>query len=406
MERFKFNGEWEYELDLQKFMKSNSKWGENIGSKSLSCPIKLKIIDQKDFEPDPSKEQIDTINYIIANEKFVLDSLCKAFQTINKFYGDNCGEHDWYSNDLKYDKLGMVFLISEIEIFTEHKNGKAYFQLSGEYKGDYEHGLIVAMHQDKLIDYNQIGEDCYGGIYKDLGEEGTKFRDFNINHQNFGEDKIHKPIPKYGKFKPWQLNTTGEYFDTLLRQRNNQKLIEELESSSWNVNLRFPHLQKNLLDKAAYKNNVEIIEYLVKRGADSSQTLDQAIHKGFFYKETVKCLVDNGVSINSLSAWGMTPLCHEIKNYVWYLNGLRNYKEGDLRIERANKEIKDSKEKIRFYLSLGANHTNLDKEGRDYKSFLINGWNKEFLDKNDVISKVEELLFPDKPQKSKWKFWK
>jgi len=306
---------------------------------------------------------------------------------------------------MSVEEFGNIFLVTGIEVLTEHKNGHAYIQFSGEYRGDYEHGLIVGMHFDKLIGFHQIGEDLSKEIYEDLGDRGKEFRQFNIDHQNFDKDKVHKPLPKYGKFKPWQLIATGAYFNNLIRVKNQQKFIQEVEASTWDLNFRFPHSSKNLLDMAAYKNNVEIIEYLLSKEADASTALDQSMHKGFFHKASIQALVDNGLSINTLSAWRMTPLCHQIKNYIWYIRSLRHYKEADPRIEKVNKEMEAIKDKIKFLISLGAQSTNMDKDGHDYKSFIAKNWQEDFIVKNEIYHKIEVLIFPDKPKKQKLKLW-
>lgn len=407
MKQFNFNGDWEVEINLQEFINSNLKWSENISSSKLKTSIKLKILDLKNLEPDPTKEQIATINYIIDNEISVLKSVCKAFQTINKTYGDNCGEHDWYSKEMNFYELGNVFLINEIEIFTEHKNGQAYFQLNGEYKGDYEHGLIVVMHLDKLIDYNQIGEDGYNGVYNDLGEQATSFREFNIRQREFGENKVHTPIPKYEKFKPWQLNSTSEYFENLLREKKNKKIIDEIENNQWDINLRFPSLDKNLVDISAYLNNIEVLGILIEKGGDYSKSILQCINYGFYRPESIKLLVSKGASIDTYGYWNKTPLCNELENFIRVIVRKEEYKNEDQkRYDKAIEEYKLHKKKIQFYLELGANPNHLDKDKKTYEDIVKNSWAEHVLEKYNIIGQVENLLFPNQSKISKWQFWK
>lgn len=427
MQQFNFDGEWKFEMNLMEFSQSNSNWDQKLSSyeRTKDGLIKIKIIDFRDFEPDPKKEQIETLKYIQQNGKLILDSLFDQLNIINKVRGDSFGEHDWYQD---INELGKLFLIREIEIFTEHKDGQAYFQLNGEYKGDLEHGLIVAMHKDRLIGFDAIGEDTYKEVYDDLGEEGDKVKEYYKQHRYPRKEEVHTPLPKYEKFKPWQLHDTSDYFDKLLREKNNTQLIQELESNSWNLNLRFPNLGKNILDKAGYANNVEIMKYLLSKNTDSSKTLEQCLYKGGFHYEAVKCLVENGISINTISAWGLTPLCHEIKNYIMHIRTAKHYKEGDRGYERAIGEIEKSKEKISFLISLGANPSKMDNEGNDYKSFLVKKFKEDFLVENHIVANLKKLVLPensmnanndeiivtdnnktivpDKPKKSKWKFWK
>jgi len=298
-------------------------------------------------------------------------------------------------------------LINEIEIFTEHKDGQSYFQLSGEYKGDYEHGLLIVMHNNRLIDYDQIGEDGYRGVYEDLGEKGIAFRNFNIERRDYGENQIHKPISKYGKFKPWQLNATSEYFDQLFREKKNQKLIDEIETNQWDVNLRFPSLKKNLVDKAAYMNNVEVLDYLIERGGDYSESILQCINYGFYRPEAIKFLVAKGASIDTRGYWGKTPLCNVIENFARIVVRKEEYKNKDKRrYERAMEEYEELKKEIRFYLELGADPNLLDKEENTYVEIVERSWAEHIIKEYRVLEQVEEVIFPERPKKVSWKFWR
>ena len=375
MEIFKFNGDWQYELNLHEFQKSNSKWNRNPDSKISNRPVKLKILDLKNFDPDPLPEQIESINYIINNEKLVLDSLCRVFKTINKHYGDRGGDHDWYSNEMKFNELGTIFLISEIEIFTEHKNGKAYVQFSGEYKGDHEHGLIVIMHGDKLIGFDQIGEDGYKEVYEDLGELGKKFIDFNIKHQTFGEGMIHNPLIKYGKFKPWQELVLTEYFEHLLRTKNNQKIKDIVINEKFDINYPIEDNEKSLTDLAAYFGNAEILDFLINKGGDFSKSILRCN-----YQNTIEILVKKGISIDYMTGYGGTRLFDSIRNYASAL------------MRKADRAIEIHENWIKFYLSMGANPNSLNQEGDSYKIILRNYYTEEQLKIHQIEDKIEELI--------------
>ena len=404
MKKIEFNGEWEIKLDLEKFIDSNNKWNEN--QKPNKNPINLKIQDQKNYEPDPLDEQLNAIEFLINNQVEVLENLCRAFDVINEKYGESSGEHDWYPKHLTIDNLGLIFFISEIEILVEHKDNHAYVQFSGGYKGDYEHGLIVVTHLDRLIGFDQIGEDVYEEIYSDLGDEGNKFRNFNIENQEFGNNQVHQPLPKYGKYKPWQLDATEEHFGNLIRTRKNEEFINEFEKSNLDINFRFPFLDRSLVETAVIYKNTQIIAYLIQNGADASKSLVNCTYRNSFNQDTIKCLIENGISIDTISYQGLTPLGNEIKNFIWYIGSLVHYKDGDSRIESAYKEMEISKEKMRFYVAIGANPNHIDINGNDYKSILSNHHKQEQLKKHKAYIVLEKVLFPNKPQSKKWKFWK
>lgn len=373
MQNFTFNGNWEYELDLQDFKKSNANWNRNLGANYIDRPIKLKIHDLKNFDPDPLPEQLFTINYLLNNELRVLDDLCTAFSTINQHYGEMTGFHDWYSNDIKGHELGNIFLISEIEILKEHKNGSAYVQFSGGYKGDEEHGLIVAMHEDRLIGYNQIGEDCDDGIYTDLGDERQSFIDFNIKHQDFGKETIYEPLPKYGKYKPWQGMVMTEYFVKLLRAKDNEKIKVLVTEKNFDINYRIDYDERSLTDLAAFYGNVEILDFLINKGGDFSNAILNCNHQ-----ESIAYLVKKGISIDYLTGYGATRLHQSIRNYASAL------KRNDQRAIELHKDW------IKFYLALGADPDIPNKWGQDYKAVIRSFYKDEVLAM--IETKIQELI--------------
>lgn len=404
MQRFEFNGNWEIKMNFEKFNESNSKWDHN--NKTLNDQIYLKIIDKKTLIPDPLDEQINTIHYLIENQEEVLAILCKAFNVINIKYGECSGEHDWYPANLTKYELGKVFFITEIAILVEHKEESSYIQFSGEYKGDYEHGIVVVIHKDKLIGFDQIGEDVDSEIYSDLGDQKDEFRNFNIQHQDFGTNQVHQPIPKYGKHKPWQLDATVEYLENLIRAKKNEEFISEFSKSKLDVNYRFPFVDRSVIEIAVTHKNINVIDHLIKQGANASNSLIKCTYRDSFDLDTINCLLANGVSIDTITNNGMTPLGLEVKNYIWYISSLRHYKIGDRRIESALKEIENAKEKIKFYIGNGANPYQIDKNGNSYKSILLKDNNQEQLKKYKAYTELEKIFNPDSPKSNKWKFWK
>ncbi len=411
MKQFNFNGDWKFEINLTEFIESNSKWNEHLNSyqPSKDSPIKIKIIDFRDFEPDPLKEQIETIQYIQENGKLILEALFNQFDIVNKTHGDSFGEHDWYHN---INELGELFLIREIEVFTEHKDGQAYFQLNGEYKGDPEHGLIVAMHKNRLIGFDAIGEDTYKEVYEDLGAEGLTLKEYASKHRYPRKEEMHAPLPKYGKFKPWQLYDTADYFERVLREKKNKQLIQELESNNWNLNLRFPNLGKNILDIAAYMNNVEMIQYFIKRNADPSLALDQCIYKGSFSKESIIALISNGVSIDTIGNYNYTPLGFEINNFVrtYYSIALHDKIDFNNGLPPKNEEkqiaqIEAYKNKIKFFYELGADPTKCDTSGNSYIDLAKKLLDNEAIEKYKVVNQLDRCFIKKKKKRS-WKFWK
>jgi len=272
----------------------------------------------------------------------------------------------------------------------------SYLRIDFEYKGDEEHGIAIILHKDRLIGFSGIGDMGYECIYKDLGLDKKKVFEEMLERRHIGENIVHKPLDKYGKFKPWQLNATSDYLSKLLREKNNKKIIEEIESKRLDINMRFPRLDKNLVDKAAYSNNVEILEYLIERGGDFSNSILQCINNGYFHPESIKLLVDKGASIDATYGyWGQTPLYSQIRNFTQVVVNKEEHrkKRREKSYERAVEELKMTKERILFYLELGANPNKLDKEGKTYKDVVQSSWAEHIIEKHQILEQVEELIY-------------
>lgn len=397
MKKFDFEGDWEIKLNLDNFIDSNKNWPENPNRNTSQDSINIKFIDRRNFEPDPLKEQINSIEYIINNQNIVLENLCVAFNTINKKYGEYCGEHDWYPDTLSIDNLGSIFYLSEIAILAEHKDGQSYIQFNGEYKGDYEHGLIVVLHNGKLIGFDQQGGDAYNKIYEDLGEEKEVFRTYNIETREFGINMIHSPLIKYGKLKPWQLLASAEHFDSLFRSDKSKEIMLEIEDKNWDFNLKFSEGGRNIIEKAAGSGNKEIVQYLLSKGADISNSVSQCTSGASYNPDMIKFLIGKGASIDSIGYLRTTPLCREIVGYVRAFNNLDYYKERDKnRLEKTKLKFQEHINRIKFYISSGANPEFLDKEGNDYKVILRKEWNEDFLNRNKIFNRIEELIYPER----------
>jgi hypothetical protein len=289
---YHFGGDWRFNLRLPEFSKIHSEYwfGNGRGNKLLDILengyVPFGIIDERTYDPEPTEPQSNAIHYLIENESSLVESIFKMFKDhINKQYVEWCGEDEWIPELNTYQDLGNLLRIYGIMILPENKDQVSYIQLDFEYRGDEEHGIAVIIHKDRLIGFSGIGDMGYECIYKDLGLDEKKVYEEMFEKRHFGENMVHKPLEKYGKFKPWQLNSTSDYFGKLLRERNNEKIINEIESNQWDINLRFPMLNKNLVDIAAFSNNVEILKYLIERGGDFSNSILQCINYGSFHAD-------------------------------------------------------------------------------------------------------------------------
>ena len=281
--------------------------------------------------------------------------------------------------------------INGIAVLLNHKEKLSYLQIDFEYEGDPEHGIALIMHKNILIGFSGIGDMSYECIYKDLGLDETKVYESFRESSKFGSNMVHMPIEKYGKFKPWQLDSTEEYFNKLLRNKENLKLRDEIESNNWDINIRFNVTEKNLVDIAAYANNSEMIDYLIKKGGDFSRSMLQCTDTYSIKKDAIETLIKNGASIDVMGYWGVTPLHNAIMNYAGLLTGKRSAENPDIETA-AFKKLDAAKEIVSYYLSLGANPKNLDGENSDYKMILRKRWSSEYLEVNRIEDHITELI--------------
>lgn len=390
MKEFKFNGDWEFKLDLEEFVNSNLKWSKQM--QENSAKVKVKIIDSKNYDPDPLKEQLNTINFIINEELTVLESTAQALLPINNYYGEMCGEYDWFPLKLTTENLGEVLLIQEISILKEHKNDQAYYELSCGYKGDEEHGLIIVMHGAQLIEYAAIGEMDYGNLYEDLGERTKIFIEKNKLENEFEKPQMQKVLLKYGKYKPWQKELLVEYLSKLLWTKENEKLKEIIQSGDYDVNHRIDYNDRNLVDLAAHYGNLEMIEYAISRGGDFSKAMLYC-SGAYLKKEVVECLVKHGASVDVLHWRGETALYQSIRSCSSAMFSMKRNKNRDVNTyDKAVKELEVQKDSIQFYLSMGANPNSINRDGDDFKTVLKEMWKVVPDEGNRIIKEIEKLI--------------
>lgn len=398
MSRYKFNGDWKFDLFLPELSKIHSeKWFKSSHhvhhkNKLINGLVPCQIVDERNLFPDPTLEQEAALNYLLNHEIELVNSLFLIFsEKINKQYAEWCGEEDWFSEFNTVDDLGKLLGINGIAVLLNHKENQSYLQIDFEYEGDPEHGIALIMHKNILIGFSGIGDMGYECIYKDLGLDEAKAYESLRESREFGSNIVHTPIEKYGKFKPWQLNSTEEYFSKLLRNKENLKLKDEIESNNWNINIRFNVTEKNLVDIATYANNSEMIDYLIDKGGDFSRSMLQCTDIYSIKKDAIETLIKNGASIDILGYWGVTPLHNAILNYAGLLAEKKSSENLDIETE-ALKKLDNAKEIVSYYLSLGANPEKLDGEDSDYKKILRNRWSSEYLKMHLIEDHISELI--------------
>jgi len=255
------------------------------------------------------------------------------------------------------------------------------------------------MHQDKFIDYGNYGNDYFnGGMYVDLGKEANKFREIRKEQNVFGNGQLHKALPKYNKYKPWQITATSWYLSNLIRNGKNDQIIKLIEDKELDINHRYSTdsyetNEKNLLDLAAQHSNLKMIKYLIDKGADTSQSI-QACTSGHFYKikkESLACLASNGVDLEFIikNGWDMTTLGLRIKFYLSKIQHIKQNEKKGQTDEYWFEEAKILEEQIAFFISIGSSFHSLDIDGNNLHDFLLKHSTQKFLKENNIEERIK-----------------
>tara|TARA_R110000737_G_scaffold352332_2_gene397897 strand:+ start:515 stop:1834 length:1320 start_codon:yes stop_codon:yes gene_type:complete len=401
MDKFVFNGDWRFEIDLPVLSKINDKhwYGSNpnhpTNLKLQSGKVTIEIVDRRDDDPDPEQVQLNTIEYIKSNEKALVESLIDHLnRVVNPAYYSYCGDEELLKKILNLEDLGQAVRMSEIQILDSEKDGLAYFAFMMEYIGDYEHGLVLTYCKDKMLGFAGSCEVDYEAINKDMGGISEKEYQRNVDRNSYGENMIHVPNPKYGKLKPWKLEETGSQLSRLLKnEANNQSIIEMINAGDLDVDIPIDsYWGSGLMSLAVYHSNFQMVEHLLKKG----QAIGENIHRytgRHFDKDKLQKMIELGGNIDELhNRTNITSLMVEINSY-FILH--RNYIRSRTPKPAEDYKLKQSEDQIRTYIKLGADPTNCNEKGEDCISIIKNA-RSNYQDDLKTIAKLDAIIFPNK----------
>lgn len=407
MKQFKFKGEWKFDMELPILSKINSEeWyghGEH-NAKLESGRVPVEIADYRDLDPDPKDAQLAAIDFIINHEDAIIKSLVKNINgRINKLYVDACGDEEWVKKVHNISDIGKMIGLGEIRILHEVKDNVAYYVLFCEYTGDHEHGLTLTMYKDELIGFEGSCEVDYDGLARHAGGFSQSVIDTNIAANEFGKDMIHIPNPKYKKLKPWQDEENQNYCYKLIRQNENQKLIDEIDAGNIDVHYRFVDSGDNLLDIACGRRNYAMIDYFIAKGVSLEKSIYKCV-RWRFDEQMLRKIVEAGAQINTFGHQDLSPFLLEIKEYASALIALEsNRNKNQYQFDKAMERSIQLEERLPLYIELGVDPLRCTVDGKDYKSLLLKTWTQAYFDRHKVFEKIDALLFPSK--NPAWKIW-
>ncbi|MEH0157312.1 hypothetical protein V6R21_24575 [Limibacter armeniacum] len=241
MKDFKFSGNWSSYINLHHFdtyySKKYSASGVELEQKQGN-EIKLVFADEyQDFDPDPKKEQINTINFLLdeKNQLSIIESIIGYLkEVIYPYYKEEIFLEEeypqFYPEIVTIDDFQRYFRLYQISIYTLNRDNQAYYCLYFDIKLlDSEHGLSIEVHKDRSVDHGASdGTDGYI-IAEELNLENN-VRD--LMHQIIDNEKpvLHKPDPKYGVLKPWQIDSNDRFAFNAYRTNEDDLLVEYINS--------------------------------------------------------------------------------------------------------------------------------------------------------------------------------
>lgn len=123
-----------------------------------------------EFTTNPSKEQLNALEYIKTHQKELLEAFYKyTKEVLYPVHIEFIGYDEISFPELKsLDDLRKSLGIFEILIWKHHKEDTAYVAYWFEFTGDFEHGVILIAHKNRILGWEEDLVD--DKIIADLGK--------------------------------------------------------------------------------------------------------------------------------------------------------------------------------------------------------------------------------------------
>lgn len=399
MKLFEFDGNWttDYQFDAFKGLQSRrGSYTSKSSSQKSDGTISLTINDDTSESPDPSPQQINSINYLIKHPEEIKIAMRKGidsiYEDLKKQYGYDENEpetKEWFPkvDGLKdYDK---VFGVGNVFIQLPSKDEHSYVGIECGCTWDEEHGLGFLLHKNRLVGIGSADEAFNWNAYKD---NGTFQEVQNALKQNSNKEPVKfSPHPKYGKLKPTQKSANESYESNLIRRGFNDKFKEEVDKGAIEINGIYKSIDQTYLELAVSSKNIELIDYLLTKGAD----IGYAFHQVRKDLNLIDTLVENKGDINTKDKGGNTIIhkaTMELVTMYDHRNQSKKYnwdKEDEL-----TKKIEDQKEYIKQLLLKGSNPL----IENTYKFNCFSAARNLSIDEQNEINTFIQRISKDEPQ--------
>lgn len=371
---FTFSGDWEFTLNTPDFFGYFA--NERKDTHNSIMKLRVEIQDELNENPDPSPEQLSTLDYFLENQELI------AAQSCQKVLAEMPQIISLYNleNEKEYQNLSMVDIKSLIEISSlyihpDTKEGFAYYDLTGNCKWDEEHGLSILFWKDKPIWMGQIDGSSGWEALKDNGTyDEVLEKQKNVVLE---KPKLFESHPKYGKLKPSQRFANEYYPSNLLRQNLYNEFIDHINQSNYDQS----KLQE-LFRQSLQENRAVIIEFLMPKVNPSG--LIHWFHKS---QNIIDFLLENGVSINETDHYEKNILAKAMFDLRYQLTTLAENKLRNPDTEPSKDNIEKSKQFILWLVSKGAdvNHKSIES---------AYAFSSSQYDSNALIEEMKDVLRP------------
>lgn len=240
MSVFKFDGNWETKINLSELSKMiHSDFLSTKLPAKVRKEVRMMIEDVKNLNPDPEKEQLNTINFLqnVDHQKEIVEATFIYIKEIAYPYFQSIFSKEEYSHNypiLNSSKdLFKAVGFSEVTVHDIFKDEFAFYTLSFYAPFANESQLNLTLHKARVIDHVEWHDFPSQGLIKELGMR-------NLNEEEYQEllekEKkevpiFHLPHPKYGLLKPWQKMANQSYPYNLLKKGEFEKLKSFIQSN-------------------------------------------------------------------------------------------------------------------------------------------------------------------------------
>ena len=398
MTPFEFNGNWEFEVQIEAIKGFQSRKG-SYTSRDTDSPsdgtISITIEDELSDNPDPTKEQLNTIQFIIENQDEITRAIMKrAKEELPEIIVNYGLEDEPLFKVIDDNSLRKMIGISHIEILIPQRDGLSYFDVIGGCEWDEEHGLNILMHGTRTLTFGGIDGGSFWHAVKDNGT----YEEIKSRNRIKSSPKRYAPHPKYGKLKPSQIYANETYEIDLISGRYNTMFIEGVRDGEISINGKWESQDKTYLEAACWYKNNDLVRFLLSEEAEIRFALHQCFGNNN-NPEGADLILTSGGNINTQDLSGDTVLHLVAKQLVrLYDHKSQSIQYGWNREAELDKQAESPKQQIHKLMTLGADPTLKNRYGFDVRAL---GRNLKEPFKSEYLSLFETYT---KPPKKRWFF--